>query len=252
MAAMARLPVVIIMIMTSNMVTSMNININMSIVMTDHLALLSLFRLVSPALPVGAYSYSQGFETAVESGWVHDESSASQWLQGVMQNNICHLDVPLLRNLYQALTEDNEQDFIYWNEQALAFRETSELRLEDVQMGRALWKLLSDLEVELVDLERPSWLAAWVIASRRWNICLEDAASGFVWSWLENQLAAAGKLVPLGQTSVQRLLDELMPGIGDVVTEGLKIKDENIGMGTPGMVMASMLHETQYSRLFRS
>jgi urease accessory protein len=215
-------------------------------------SLLSLLRLSSPALPVGAYSYSQGLEYAIECGWVVDYENTALWLQGVMDHGLCYLEVPLLRNCYQALEQENIRQLDYWNQQALAFRETRELRLEDLQMGRALWRLLDDLDHDLPLIEQAGWIAAFAVAAHGWNISLQSAANGLLWSWLENQLAAAGKLVPLGQTDIQRLTSELMPRIPNIVETGLGVEDEEIGMGMPGMVLGSILHETQYSRLFRS
>lgn len=216
------------------------------------LALLSLLRLVSPALPVGTYSYSQGFEFAIDAGWVKNKPQVKAWLQGVIQSGICHLEIPLLRNCYQALQQNSREQLMYWNQESLAARESHELRLEDMQMGRALWRLLTDLDVSLPELPQPSWITAYSVAAYRWQIPLADACYGFVWSWLENQLVVAAKLVPLGQTDVQRLTGELMPIIPDVVSSGLLVADDDIGMGMPGLVLASIQHETQYSRLFRS
>lgn len=215
-------------------------------------ALLSLLRLVSPALPVGGYSYSQGFEFAIDAGWVKDKVQVSTWLQGVMQTGICHLEIPLLRNSYAALQKDNIEKLMYWNQECLAARESRELRLEDMQMGKALWRLLGDLALPLPEIPQPSWITAYGVAAFQWQIPLQDAAYGFVWTWLENQLMVAAKLIPLGQTDVQRLTSELIRTIPDVVSTGLQVEDDDIGMGMPGLVIGSMQHETQYSRLFRS
>ncbi len=222
--------------------------------MADKTALLSLMRLVSPALPVGAYSYSQGFEAANEAGWVHDRDSTAQWLRGVMQHGLCYLDIPVIKRCYQTLVQQDNDQLAYWNEQSLAARESAELRLEDKQMGKALLRLLSDLGIEVPDVlaREPGWLSVWSFAAWQWQVELEDACHGYLWAWLENQLAAAAKLVPLGQTDVQRLTTELLPMIGEVVTQGLAVTDDDIGMGMPRLVIGSMLHETQYSRLFRS
>lgn len=215
-------------------------------------ALLSLLRLVSPALPVGGYSYSQGFEFAIDAGWVKDKAQVSAWLRGVMQSGMCHLEIPLLRNIYQALQQKDIEQLLYWNQESLAARESNELRLEDMQMGRALWRLLTDLKLVLPEVSQPSWITAYSVAAHQWQIPLQDAACGVVWSWLENQLMVAAKLVPLGQTDVQRLTSELIPIIPDVVSTGLQVEDDDIGMGMPGLVIGSMQHEIQYSRLFRS
>lgn len=221
-------------------------------VVQNPLALLSLLRLVSPALPVGGYSYSQGFEYAMDAGWVKNKHQVFDWLQGVMESGICHLEIPIIRRCYEALQKNNSEELIFWNQECLAARESRELRLEDMQMGRALWRLLTDLDMPLPILPQPSWVTAYSVAAFRWQVSLQDASYGFVWSWLENQLMVAAKLIPLGQTDVQRLLSELMPIIPGVVSTGLQVEDDDIGMGMPGLVIGSMQHETQYSRLFRS
>ena len=119
-------------------------------------------------------------------------------------------------------------------------------------MGKALWRLLSDLDIPLPELKEPAWISAYCIAAHQWNIGLTPAAQGFIWSWLENQLAAASKIIPLGQTQVQRLTTRLLPSIEQAVEQGLAVDITEMGMGLPGLVLGSMLHETQYSRLFRS
>lgn len=239
----------------------MNIHIHMVMGITtimdksavhNPLALLSLLRLVSPALPVGGYSYSQGFESAIDAGWVKDKTQVSAWLRGVMQTGMRHLEIPVMRRCYEALQQNDVDRLNYWNQECLAARESRELRLEDMQMGRALWRLLADLQQPLPEVTQPSWIAAYAVAAFQWQVSLQDASYGFVWSWLENQLMVAAKLVPLGQTDIQRLTSELIHIIPDVVSAGLQVEDDDIGMGMPGLVMGSMQHETQYSRLFRS
>ena len=94
--------------------------------------------------------------------------------------------------------------------------------------------------------------APFALASVSWGIRLPDAALGFAWSWLENMVAAAIKLVPLGQTDGQRVQLALAESLPDAVKRGLQLPDEEIGASAPVMALASSLHETQYTRLFRS
>ena len=95
-------------------------------------------------------------------------------------------------------------------------------------------------------------LAGFALAAVSWNIPFQQAALGYSWGWIENQVAAAIKLVPLGQTSGQRLQLELTELIPSAVNEAMLIRDEEIGASAPAMAIASSLHETQYTRLFRS
>lgn len=218
--------------------------------MVNDVAVLSLMRLVSPALPVGGFAYSQGFEYAVDCGWVTSAEETESWLRGVVQNGHSQLDIPLLCRLYQSA--ESPESFAVWNQRVLACRETKELRLEEKQIGRALWRLLRDLDESLPALKTPTWLGAFAFAARRWNVECRQACLGFLWNWLENQLTVAAKTVPIGQTDVQRISQRMLPVLVRAVDNGMTLEDDDINGGLPGVVMASMLHETQYSRLFRS
>ena len=218
--------------------------------MTTDTALLSLLRLVSPALPVGGFAYSQGLEYAVDAGWVKSEAKVRDWLAGALVHGLGRIDVPLVLRLHEAVGDD--ELFGHWNDVALACRETRELRLEDQQMGRALWRLLGSMEEPLPAIATPSWPGAFALAARRWGVAAGACCQGYLWSWLENQLTVAAKTVPIGQTDCQRIAAALMPAILNAVETGSALGDGDIGGGLPGMAMASMLHETQYSRLFRS
>jgi len=230
----------------------------MASLVTADIALQGLMRLVSPALPVGGFAYSQGFEYAVDADWVSNADDTEKWLGGVMTEGLARLDIPLLCRLYQSL--DNPQALHEWNARVLACRESLELRKEEQQMGRALWRLLKDLQAAqppsqqrpLPYIAQPTWLAAFAVAAHHWGLDSRQTCLGFVWSWLENQLTVAAKTVPIGQTDVQRISSRLLTRIAAAVATGMAVSDDDISGGLPGVVMASMKHETQYSRLFRS
>lgn len=218
----------------------------------QRLALLRLMHLVSPALPVGAYAYSQGLESAVELGWVHDIDSARDWLAGVVQHGLARLELPVLLRLLQA---QNDGDWQHWNQWLLAARETEELYLEDTQLGAALRKILVTLAIDVpmpLSTGDISFVTAFALAGRRFGIEPETLAAGLAWSWLENQVAAATKLIPLGQTQALRILDALIPMLAQLPALAAQMHDDDIGATLPGLVMASSFHQTQYSRLFRS
>ena len=223
-----------------------------------NLSLLKLLQLSSPTLPVGAFAYSQGMESAIESGYISDKKSLQHWLTDALQLNLKKVDLPLFSRLYKAWEMNDKEEVLYWNQVLRAQRETSELRDEDHHLGLALARLLKDLEVlEAADLHQHQredlcFLTVFTLAAYQWNIDIVQAAHGFIWSWLDNQIAAAIKLVPLGQTDGQKVLSSLLPDIPVVVTEGLAIKDNAIGASLPMMAILSSQHETQYSRLFRS
>jgi len=207
----------------------------------QRLVLLRLMHLVSPALPVGAYAWSQGLESAVELQWVHDAGSAQDWLAGVMQNGLARLELPVLLRLMQAQADEQ---FQHWNQWLLAARETEELYMEDAQLGAALRKILVTLDIAVPPSLRSgdiSFVTAFALAGHSFNIAPATLAMGLAWSWLENQVAAAVKL-----------LDALMPQLAALPTLAAQLGDDDIGATLPGVVMASSFHQTQYSRLFRS
>ena len=134
----------------------------------------------------------------------------------------------------------------------LASRETAELRAETVQMGYSLNRLLKDLGVGEVPVEEPSFPAAFAFAAWHWKIEPAAALQAYLWAWLENQVMAAVKAVPLGQTDGQRMLLSLGEKIAALLPGILSMKDEDMGNFAPALAMLSSQHETQYSRLFRS
>ena len=143
-------------------------------------------------------------------------------------------------------------DFEEANEKFLASRETAELRAETVQMGYSLNRLLKDLGLGEVPVEGPSFPAAFAFAARHWKIEPEAALQAYLWAWVENQVMAAVKALPLGQTDGQKILLSLGEGISILMPKILSMKDEDIGNFAPGLALLSSRHETQYSRLFRS
>ena len=209
-------------------------------------SLARLLQLASPALPVGAYSYSGGLEAAVEAGIVTDAASAERWIGDVLKQSVARMEAPVLWRMMQ---RDEVKE---WNDFFLASRETAELRAEAVQMGYSLARLLEDLGIGKVRLEEPSFPAAFAFAACAWRIDPHAALQAYLWAWLENQAMAAVKSVPLGQTDAEAMLLRLgarLPGIADEVAA---LEDDELANFTPGLAILSSRHETQYSRLFRS
>ena len=215
--------------------------------MTMNTNLVRLLQLASPTLPVGAYSYSQGLEAAIEAGVVTDASSAEQWIGDLLELSMARMEAPLLFRMIS-----NPDDIEALNLLFLANRETAELRAETVQMGYSLNRLLPSLGVEALAIEEPSFPAAFAAAVNAWQIDTHEALQAYVWSWLENQVMAALKAVPLGQTDGQQMLLALANRIPDIVSQAIATRDEDIGSFAPGFAILSSKHETQYSRLFRS
>ena len=225
----------------------------------DSLALVRLLQLASPTLPIGAYSYSQGLEWAVEAGTVHDAASAQAWIGDLLQFAIGPGEGAVLWRCFVALTEEDHANFSTWNAWFRASRETAELRTETEQTGTALIKLLGDLNLlderslALVDAAEPITLpAAFALAACASEVGAEPAVTGYLWSWLENQVLAAMKTIPLGQVAGQRLLRALGARIPQVIAALQKQEDADVASFAPGLALASARHETQYTRLFRS
>ncbi|TCS38996.1 urease accessory protein UreF [Reinekea marinisedimentorum] len=216
-------------------------------------ALLSLLHLTSPSLPIGAFAYSQGLESAVEMGWVNSEESLHEWLSPILSHAQANLDIPLLKRLYTAWQADDLAQVQYWQQVLLANRETRELLQEEQKLGLTFYRLLGSLGIGLpVQAREFSYLVLFAKACVHYGIDIHGCCSAWLWAWLENQVAAACKTVPLGQTSAQKVLLAMMPEIEQAIEHGLAVHDENIGMTLPAFAMASAWHETQYSRLFRS
>ncbi|MCP5144468.1 MAG: urease accessory protein UreF [Gammaproteobacteria bacterium] len=224
----------------------------MAITITDA-ALLRLLQLASPALPVGAYAFSQGLESAVELGWITDQKSTGSWLDDQLRHSLAAVDLPLLLRMMNALRQRDHAALRYWNDTLLACRETAELRLGELATGEALARLLAGLEIpRIAQIDPPTFLLEFCTAALHFKLSADHAALGYLWSWLENQVMAATKLVPLGQTQAQRLLSETMTSIPAAIACARAVADEDIGASLPGIALASVQHERQYSRLFRS
>lgn len=219
-------------------------------------ALLRLLNLTSPALPIGGFHFSQGLEDAVERGLVHDAASSGDWIAGLAEHAVSSLDLPMLLRLHAAWTDRSPARAWRLSARLIAARETAELRAEDRHLGSALARVLIEHGIHdakgWVGHRDASHAAMFALAAMRWDICATDAATGYLWSWCENQVLAAIKLVPLGQNAGQRLLGQLIQRIPEFVESAAGIDDDDIGIASPMQGIASARHESQYSRLFRS
>jgi urease accessory protein len=224
-------------------------------------ALLRLLHLSSPSLPVGAYSYSQGLESAIDAGHVTNESSARHWVADTLAYSVARLEAPVFVRLHRAWAAMDRDALAGWNAYFLAARDSAEFRAETVQMGYSLAKLLSDL---FPDDPRVAWLpsglsaepvafpGAMACACVILDTPLEPSLHAFLFAWAENQVLGALKAVPLGQVAGQRMLFSLETPIIEAASHALGLADDDIGNWTPGLSLLSMRHETQYSRIFRS
>ena len=219
-------------------------------------ALARLLQLASPALPVGAYSYSQGLEAAVESGMISDAQSAGRWIGDALALSVAKFEAPVWCRLYEAWRAGDIDEARRLNGFFVATRETAELRAETLQMGYSLRRLWLELEKPdtgaLQSMEEIAFPTAFTLAAVRWDIAQHDALVAYLWSWLENQAMAALKAVPLGQTDGQKLLLRLGATLASIAEHAIAAEASMLANFAPGLAIACSRHETQYSRLFRS
>ena len=225
-------------------------------------SLLKLLHLGSPMLPVGAFSYSQGLEWAVESRAIVDRASAQTWIFDVLRWSVGRFEAPLLLAAHRGWLGNDDSQIEELNRWMLATRETRELRAETEQLGYSLRRWCADsaavdasMLARLDAIDTPTWPVVFAAVASAWAIEPHDMLSTYLWTWVENQVGAAMKAVPLGQTDGQKILLAAPPVIDTVAIEAMVLAHghpRDWPTQCPGLAIASSCHETQYSRLFRS
>lgn len=219
--------------------------------------LLCLLQLASPGLPVGAYSYSEGLETLVENGIINNQECLLHWLKAELRYGAIRLEAAVMVRAYNCVKINDLEALSLWNMWLSAARETEELRNSSLQMGRSLMQLFAKLEPIIKPIADAvgnscNYAIAFGISAAYWDINIQAAILGYLHSWVSNLITAGVKLIPLGQTAGQLLLLELQPLITDATASILALDDDNLSCCSWGLSLASMGHETQYTRLFRS
>ncbi len=219
----------------------------------------ALLQLASPALPIGGFSYSSGLEMAIELGWVRDVETAKAWIAGQLNETVLRWEVPLWARLFNAWQAMDVLAIIALNADAIAARETAELRAEHTQMGYALARWCRDVlpltatqRAALGDLDTVSVLSAHALAAVASALPAEQGALAYAFGFVENQIVVLAKALPLGQTDAQRMLRSLSVSLADNVQQALTRPRQAWSSAAPLAAIASMKHETQYTRLFRS
>lgn len=212
---------------------------------------------MNPALPVGAYSYSEGLETLVETKIINDVESLKYWLTQELRYGAIRLEAAVMLRSYRAVKAQDLSALSYWNNWLSAARETEELRNQSQQMGGSLIRLLKQLQPQIMStitaLDNPcNYAIAFGIAAANWEINSTAALLGYLHSWLSNLITAGIKLIPLGQTAGQLLLLDLQELLSTATAEIMNLHDDELSCCSWGLSLASMAHEQQYTRLFRS
>jgi urease accessory protein len=224
-------------------------------------ALLQLIWLASPALPVGGFSYSEGLEAAVDAGLADDEARAQQWLLDQLLLAQARSELPAMAAAFRAWQAQDLARIDALNTWLLATRESAELRQQAEQMGRSLadWlrqRAAGEDDARIAHLAAlrpaPAWPLVFALAAVRSGAELRGALLAMAFGWAENQVQAAVKAVPLGQSAGQRMLAALVQAIPAAVEQALALADDDRQAFSPGLAILSARHEAQYSRLFRS
>ena len=245
--------------------TAMDTGTSIEISVGSPAAFLGALRLGSAALPIGAFAYSQALEQAVAIGAVTDRHSAARWIEGMLEHSLLGLDVPVLSRIFRALggdpldhtlAGDRLGEVDRWSDFLYASRPTQELRAEERQLGRSLFRWL-DRQAEACaarHLERgkPTLAAAFAVAARSLGLSHEAAALTYAFAWCEAQVGAATRLIPLGQSDAQLVLSGAIARLAAGFQRALALEDDELAATAPGQALLSAAHETQYSRLFRS
>ena len=238
------------------MTTRTTITTTTTTAMPDAAALYRLMTWLSPAYPIGAFSYSHGLEYAVEAGLVHDEASLADYVATVLRHGAGAVDASLLAAAWRAGGEAGRLAELA--ELAAAWRGTGETAREAADQGRAF-----------LDTTRAAWPAEGLpaagqlaggpalavavgAAAAAHGIALAPALAGYLTALAANLVSAGVRLVPLGQTAGQRTTARLEAAVAAAVADALDTDPEAVGTASPMLDWCSFRHETQYTRLFRS
>jgi urease accessory protein len=216
----------------------------------------------SPGFPIGAFSYSHGLESATASGGVHDRETLRRWIAAILAHGAGRMDADTLRDAHRAAAAQDLEALAAANRRGLAFRATSEMALEMTAQGEAF---LSTCCAAWPDPFLNQWAAmlkktaegvchaaAAGAVTARADIPLGGAMTAYLQAMAANLVSAGLRLGIVGQTDGQRILAALEPVVGTAAASALTRDPAAFGGATLAVELASMAHETQYSRLFRS
>lgn len=226
------------------------------------LAFLRLQSWLSPIFPTGSYSYSHGLEWTVEAGQVHDRASLVDWLAADLRYGSGRNEAIFFSAAWSSAKDDNRGGLLEVAELAAAFRGTAEFALESAQQGSSccatfsqVWRdpFMEGFSETLTEREIPSAVAVVLgIRSARQGVPLQIALPAFLQSYVANLVTAAVRLIPLGQTDGQAAIAALEDAVLATSAGAANATTRDLGSAGFMVDLASMAHETQYTRLFRS
>jgi urease accessory protein len=242
------------------------------IINPDSWQLLRLLQLTSPALPVGAYSYSEGIEYLCSNSIIHTEADLGDWLKRELSFGFINNEAAIALRAHQAMISNDITALNYWNNWLSATRESEEVRLASWQMGQSLMKLwwqLPDSQNDQLDIRKSinellptakdnsqgkgcNYAIAFGIVAASLGIDVSNTTVGYIYGWLSNLVSAAVRSVPFGQTTGQKVIFKLSSDILRSSQLALSRLDDELEWCGWGTSLACANHETQYSRLFRS
>ena len=221
---------------------------------------LEFLQLLSPSLPVGAFSYSEGLEWLVQNKKVNNETTLFNWIESELYRGQITIEASSISYIMKDLVDwknnrDAQHKFVIeeWNSWLSSLRDSPDVRSQQTQMGESLLQLLIDLDHPLPDNEKKFiWPIAWAWAGVCWNIPPIDLVEGFLYSWVANQLSAALRLLSLGPTKAQKLQKKSLLIIKSQANYLSEQNPKEIWISDVGAIMAQQSHVELYSRLFRS
>jgi urease accessory protein len=222
-------------------------------------ALYRLMSWLSPAYPVGAFSYSGGLEWAVEAGDVKDAATLADWLGTMITHGSVFCDAVFFVHAHAASSARNDEALRAVAELASALASSKERHLETTAQGRAfmnatlaVWPRDALTRLNTIWPKAIAYPVAVGVAAAGHAIPLAPALGAYLHAVVANLISAGVRLIPLGQTAGQRVLAELEPVVASAAQIAITTPLDEVGAATFRADIASMRHETQYTRLFRS
>jgi urease accessory protein len=211
----------------------------------------------SPMFPVGAFAYSHGLEWAHEAGDIRDADDLRDWLETLVQRGALHNDAILLADAYRAAMQCDARRLAEVNELALAMATSRERRLETATQGNAFllairksWPCAS---LDLLDAsEDVPYSIAVGLAAAGHDLPLDATLDMYCLGFLSNLVSASIRLGVIGQSDGQSIITTLIPIICEVAQSCASKNVDHLGGSAFRSDLASLRHETQYTRLFRS